>query len=107
MAVLEATLLDALGRPRSLDIAKKGIRTSRDFANMMTALMSDLIEGKVSPGVGNATCNAGGKLLKVIEMQEKFGKTGSGAEKLLHLAGDPLQIEAKPEEQTQNVKPAA
>jgi hypothetical protein len=44
----------------------------------MSALMSDLIEGRVSPGVGNATCNAGGKLLKVTEMQYKYGTHGPG-----------------------------
>lgn len=41
---------------------------------MMSALMSDIIEGAVSPQVGNATVNAGGKLLKVVELQLKYGK---------------------------------
>ena len=45
---------------------------------MISALMSDVIEGAVSPNVANATCNAGGKLLKVIEMQIKFGTTLEG-----------------------------
>lgn len=35
--------------------------------------MSDLIEGKMSPAVANAVCNAGGKLLKIVEMQHKYG----------------------------------
>lgn len=35
--------------------------------------MSDLIEGKITAAVGNAACNAGGKLLKVVEMQMKYG----------------------------------
>lgn len=43
---------------------------------MMSALMSDLIEGTITPQVGNATVNAGGKLLKVVELQLKYGKTG-------------------------------
>ena len=59
--------------PRSLGIAKGGIKTSNDFAKMMSSLMSDLIEGNVTPSVGNATCNAGGKLLKVVEMTYKYG----------------------------------
>lgn len=42
---------------------------------MMSALMSDLIEGNVTPQVGNATVNAGGKLLKVVELQLKYGRT--------------------------------
>lgn len=54
----------------------------------MSALMSDLIEGKITPGVGNAACNAGGKLLKMVEMEAKYGQAGSGTgEKTLLLAG--------------------
>ena len=41
---------------------------------MMSALMSDLIEGNITPQVGNATVNAGGKLLKVVELQLKYGQ---------------------------------
>jgi hypothetical protein len=53
----------------------------------MSALMSDLIEGKVTPSIGNAACNAGGKLLKVVEMQYRYGTQGPGlGEKTLVLA---------------------
>lgn len=73
--------------PRSLTAAERGIKTGRDFANLMSALMSDLIEGRVTPAVGNATCNAGGKLLKVVELQYKYGTKGVGTgEKTLVLA---------------------
>ena len=34
--------------------------------------MSDLIDGRVTPTIGNATCNAGGKLLKIVEMQYRY-----------------------------------
>lgn len=61
-------------RPRSLEFAKNGIQTGGDFAGMMSALMSDLIEGTVTPQVGNATVNAGGKLLKIVELHYKYGK---------------------------------
>ena len=75
------------GEPRSLAIAARGIRTGSDFANLMSALMSDLIEGRVTPSIGNATCNAGGKLLKVVEMQYRYGVQGPGTgEKILTLA---------------------
>ena len=74
--------------PRSLAIASAGIKTGRDFSNMMSALMSDLIEGKITPGVGNATVNAGGKLLRMVELQMKYGQNGSGSgEKNILLAG--------------------
>ena len=58
--------------PKSLRFARDGIRTGEDFANTMSALMSDLIEGSITPEVGNAVCNAGGKLLKMVEMQYKY-----------------------------------
>lgn len=60
-------------QPKSLVVARKGLKTSKDFANFMAALMTDIVEGKVSPGMGNASCNAGGKLLKVVEMEYKYG----------------------------------
>jgi hypothetical protein len=73
--------------PRSLEVASKGIKTGKDFAKLMSALMSDLIEGRVTPNVGNATCNAGGKLLKVVEMEYKYGTKGEGKSgKTLRLA---------------------
>jgi hypothetical protein len=39
----------------------------------MSALMSDILEGAVSPMVANAAVNAGGKLLKITEMQHRYG----------------------------------
>lgn len=54
----------------------------------MSALMTDLIEGRITPSVGNATCNAGGKLLKVVEMQAKYGQSGGGPNKTLMLTGE-------------------
>jgi hypothetical protein len=53
---------------------------------MMSALMSDVIEGSVSPAVANAAVNAGGKMLKAVELQLKHGQlTGSGPAKCLDL----------------------
>ncbi len=61
------------GDAKSLMYAERGIKTSADFASMMSLLMSDLISGRVSAQVGNAVCNAGGKLLKIVEMQHRYG----------------------------------
>ena len=36
--------------------------------------MSDLLAGRIEPGVANAVCNAGGKLLRMVELQQRFGK---------------------------------
>lgn len=71
---------------RSMGIAQKGITTGHDFANFMSALMSDLISGAVAPNVGNAACNAGGKLLKAVEMQMKYGTNNEKGQKVLTLA---------------------
>ena len=67
-------IVPAETQPKCLRIAAKGITTGSDFASMMSALMSDLIEGKVTPNVGNAAVNAGGKLLKIVELQLKYGR---------------------------------
>lgn len=83
----QETFISAGDAPRSLAIAKGGITTGHHFANLMSALMADLIEGRITPGVGNATCNAGGKLLKVVEMQAKYGQVGKGQVKTLNLTG--------------------
>ena len=59
--------------PKSSLIARKGVSTSGDFANLMGVLMGDLLDGSVSPEVGQAACKAGSNLLKVVEMQYKYG----------------------------------
>lgn len=69
----DAAVATKTKQPRSLNIAARGIVTADDMAQLMSALMSDLIEGRISPMVGNATCNASGKLLKVVEMRFKYG----------------------------------
>jgi hypothetical protein len=52
--------------PRSLAIANRGVRTSHDLANLTSALMSDMIEGALTPKEGNAVCNAVGRLLRTV-----------------------------------------
>jgi hypothetical protein len=42
--------------------------------------MTDLITGAVNPRVGMAVCNAGGKLLKVVEMQYRYGRKNGGGD---------------------------
>lgn len=83
---------DSPGESKALAIARKagGIKTSRDFANVMSSMMVDLLEGIVTPHVGNAVCNAGGKLLKMAELELRYGRTKSETtqegEKVLALA---------------------
>jgi hypothetical protein len=48
--------------------------------------MSDLIAERITPQVGNAVCNAGGKLLKIVEMKHKYGSQGEEKQPDLTLA---------------------
>lgn len=77
-------------RSRSVEIASAGIHTGEQFARLMSALMSDIITGDVTPQAANATCNAGGKLLKVVEMQYKYGSGKGGARSLSLTSEKPL-----------------
>lgn len=77
------------GTPRCLAIAQGGLTTAGTFARFMSALISDLIEGTVSSQIGNAAVNAGGKLLKVVEMEHRYGgKRADGTREPLNLTND-------------------
>ncbi len=88
-AIRKKSQKKALEQPRpkakSLEIFDKGILNSRDFARGMSALMSDLITNAVTPQIGNAVVNAGGKLLKIVELEHKYGIQRGGS-KVLQLA---------------------
>lgn len=62
--------------PKCTALIEAGIVTAQDFAGAMSAMMSDIVTGRIDPQVANAVCNAGGKLLKAVEMQYKFGTKG-------------------------------
>lgn len=40
----------------------------------MSALMSDLIDGRVDARTANAMCSAGRNLLAIVEMEHRYGK---------------------------------
>jgi hypothetical protein len=60
---------------RSLAIANHGVTTAPQFGQLMSALISDLASQRLAPNIANAMVNAGGKMLKCVEMQYKYGKT--------------------------------
>jgi len=51
-----------------------GIKTSEDFKEVFCALIEDLLIGTVTPQIGNAMCNAGGRVIRVSELALKYGK---------------------------------
>ena len=78
--------------PRSLAISSGGVNTGEEFANLMSAIMSDVIDGRLQPQVANAVCNAGGKLLKVVEMQYKYASRPTQPE----TPGPPIMMLTRP-----------
>lgn len=52
----------------------------------MSALMSDLVSGKVTANIGNATCNAAGKMIKMVELEYKYGTNPARRAGLLQIA---------------------
>lgn len=44
---------------------------------MMSALIADLISGAITPQVGNTVVSASGKLLKIMEIRLKHGRTNT------------------------------
>lgn len=46
----------------------------------MSALMTDTISGAITPSVTNAVCNAGSKLLKMAELEQKYGRKPEAAQ---------------------------
>ena len=75
--------------PKCLSIAERGIKDSSDFTNFFSALMTDLAQKTVVANVANAMCNAGGKLLKMVELEIRYGQQvpGKGRKRLVVAIG--------------------
>lgn len=86
---------EAQQHPKSLDIANHGISTSRDFRDFMSALMSDVISGAVTANVTNAACNAGGKMLKMVELEYKYATKPSRVHPTLTVAFESTELQAE------------
>jgi len=71
------------GQPQCLAILNVdgGLRTSQQFKTAMSSLMGDIAAGRISEGRANAICNAGGKLLKAVELEQRFGVRAPGADR--------------------------
>lgn len=59
----------------SARIAADGITSSNNFGKLMSAIISDVLNNRISTDVANAACNAGGKMLKCIELRFKYGSS--------------------------------
>lgn len=67
---------------------ERGVTNCSQLAKGMSLLMADLLSERVSTTVANAVCNGAGKMLKAVEMQQRYGKTVKGGnDKELTLIG--------------------
>lgn len=57
-------------------IARAGIGNSQNVKHLMSALIPDILEGIVDIASANAVCNATGKLLRMLELELKYGGSG-------------------------------
>jgi hypothetical protein len=72
--------------PTSAKLADTGITTGADFSRVMAALLADTIAGRIEPQRANASCNVAGKLIRMVELQHKYGRQVEGSrERLLEL----------------------
>jgi hypothetical protein len=80
--------------PRSVQIASRGIRTDRDAANFQSALLGDLMTGRVKEKTSNAACNVMGKLLKIQDLSQRYAADPDHAGRQVVLA-DPDDSDRK------------
>lgn len=68
-------------------ISQRGVGTAGEFAALMIGLIDDVIEDRISVGKANAITSAGGKLLKAVELQHRYGSpvTRANAQRNLKL----------------------
>lgn len=78
------------GGPRSLQQAARRIHSADGLADMMSELILNLATGEVRPELATAMCRAATNLLKVVEMQQRWGlPTRQGGRKVLYLSSLP------------------
>lgn len=71
--------------PRCVKVFAQGIRNSHDFIRGFSLLLGDLATEALPAGTGNAMANAGGKLLKCVDLEQRYGRisASSATRKLL------------------------
>jgi hypothetical protein len=81
-------------QPTAAKLADSGIATGAEFSRVMAALLADTIAGRIQPAQANASCNVAGKLIRMVELQHKYGKPVPGSEmRLLELTPIAPQVE--------------
>lgn len=78
---------------RSVTTARNGINNSQEFTNLFSGLIADLAEQLVTASIANAMCNAGGKILKMVELEIRHGQQVPGqSRRLLSITSTSQQL---------------
>jgi hypothetical protein len=86
-SVKPTTTVKQTEEPRSLVLlVGEGLSDSRKCANVLGAITLDVLSQRITPQMGNTACNAIGKVMKVKEMEIRYGtSSGYGEPKRLAL----------------------
>ena len=76
LGVVEGSESLATERPsaeRATTIARRGIRTTRDFVDVMNGVIAGVLDGTLNPDAARAVVSAGGQMLKAAELAIRYG----------------------------------
>jgi hypothetical protein len=59
----------------------------------MSALVTDVIRGSLTPEVTNAACNASGKLIKMVELEYKYAQEPERRRRNLNVAFETVDVD--------------
>jgi hypothetical protein len=65
---------------------RQGMRTSRDVANVLVAIVKDVGRQVMTPQVGNTMCNGLGKMIRLKELEIRYGTKDEQGHQRLQLA---------------------
>lgn len=71
---------------KSLEVIRQGIQTTDDFLRLSGAMLSDLVEGKMTTEVGNTMSQVARNMLQMLKLKLIFEKPTPQS------AGKPLRI---------------
>lgn len=84
-AVQATTQVEVVLSPKCIPIAEEGIKTASQFVGFMSALMADIVTGRVTPQMANATANVSSKMLKGVELNHRHRQMSKEADRSLNL----------------------
>lgn len=71
--------------PRSYKVAARGVRTAGDLSSLLSDLIFDLADYRISPSIAYPMIYASGKMLRVVDVRQRHGTSGLDGTKMLNL----------------------